>query len=399
MGSIHGLSCGLLVRGNANLPYGVVPGVGPDRLKMLAEGGKIGEKVAPLSETFLGPLVNDIAPNLAKVDGPFHLRLPYIARFATTFEWIIPLEIPYICPQEIPNFHVPIMRGLSTLFGPTLNFEIGDNLLSHTDWWGEGGEGRAPILGKPAAVELVRENGQSVLSLGPNKSKVERAVTERAHLVGSEQVENYANNLIFRLMALWTEMIEKSTPIPLISWGDVISKGIDGIADKFYDVEEREEDLEKQVPKECEELERSMTKFWHMVDKAEGRATTNAGKMAQECSGALVYAGGDLTVGSIHQGVRDPLSAGFFLAQGKVRLESEVTIGAACSLQDTVHGEKLLYYPAFTVASIPAARPMVGGGDWKTRGLFTTYGSQYETTAQPVGLWRARLSSEIRGSL
>ena len=143
-----------------------------------------------------------------------------------------------------------------------------------------------------------------------------------------------------------------------------------------------------------------MASFWKSVELAEVRASKEPKDALQECSGALVYAGGRLTVGSETAGrERTPLSVGFFVAEGAIRLESETTIGSAVSLGDTVHGRRLLFYPPFTHASIPLPRPQKG--DWRTIGLNKKYGDEGTPTfsVRPIGQWRPRLATEVRGEL
>lgn len=397
MGALHGLTSGLLARGDVDLPHGVVPGVGADQLKTIAADGRPGTELAPLSSQFFSKLLNEVAPNLAKVDGPFHPRLPYIARYATAFEWIIPLEIPFVIPQNIPNMNVEVFRGLSYIYAPTLNAELGENLLTHADWWGRGGEGRSPVLAKPVALEVAKKYGPNAYTLSVTPSQARAAVTQRLKLVGPEQMDDFANKLLLVMMSGWTTIITDPSPIPATSYGTLLSKVLEYAAGKIYNLEKRKKSLQDGVPRDMDTLTRAMTDFWTQAARAESRASYTRSSLLQECSGALVYSGGELTVGRRDAGgERTPLACGFFLAQGKVTLEAQDTVGAAVSLQGTVRGQRLLYYPAFTQASLPL--PKSAGADWRARTAVTDYSSAPDGSL-PVGLWRARLASEIRGGL
>ncbi len=397
MGALHGLTGGLLARGDVILPHGVVPGVGADQLKSIAADGRPSQELAPLSSRFFRQLLNEVAPNLAKVDGPFHARLPYIARYATAFEWIIPLEIPFVIPQNIPNMNVEVFRGLSYIYAPTLNAELGENLLTHADWWGKGGEGKAPVLAKPAAVELAKKNGPNAYTLSVAPDAAKAAVARRLKLVGTNQMDDFANKLLLTTMSGWITLVTDPSPIPATSYGTLLSKLMEKIANQTYKLEQRKKDLQDTAPKEVDTLTRSMTDFWTQAQRAESRADYGRKSILQECSGALVYSGGELTVGSRNgMGERTPLACGFFLAQGKITLEAQDTVGAAVSLQGTVRGQRLLYYPAFTQASL--ALPKTANAAWRTRTADTTY-NETPDSAYPIGLWRPRLASEVRGGL
>ena len=109
----------------------------------------------------LNALFQDVAPNLAKVAGPFHTRKPFFASYAATFQLtMVPTPVGTIpVPSPIPlprkNVLVPIFRGFTYAYAPALNASIGENLYTHADWWGFG-QGTVPVLPKIDPMRMVK---------------------------------------------------------------------------------------------------------------------------------------------------------------------------------------------------------------------------------------------------
>ncbi|MEW6278832.1 MAG: hypothetical protein AB1758_09435, partial [Candidatus Eremiobacterota bacterium] len=85
-GQVHPITSAILVNGEVNLPYGVFSGAPlPDVVDWLAT------KVPALGgvNKVLVPFLNDVAPNAAKVIGPFHMRACYFASYAATFKLVV----------------------------------------------------------------------------------------------------------------------------------------------------------------------------------------------------------------------------------------------------------------------------------------------------------------------
>lgn len=403
MGAVHGISSAILVQGDATFPHGVVPGVPLDRIKGVGGDGKVSDNLVAMSHDLFVPLLSDLGPNLAKVAGPFHTRLPYIARFATTIELISleEIEIPFVMPMNFPNFHVLVFRGLSMLYAPTLNFELGENLFTHTDWWGKGGEGKSPVIRKAAAVRLAQSTlANSSYSLSTSSSDATTAISQRKSEIGSSEVEKFSNDLVLQLLAQWAQAISAGTGIPLLSWGTVANNILSQIANNYYNLDNRASKLDGQVPKGLDDLANKMAAIWLEIEQNDDSMTPTEANRVEECPGALIYANGNLTVGSVdNQGLRTPLSVGFFLAGGRVTLESEITVGSAVSLEHAVQGQTLLYYPPFTQASLYV--PQTESLNWMDRAADTSYGPQRSdsrtsaTASLPIGLFQPRLKTEI----
>lgn len=393
LGSTNSISSAILVNGDVSLPQGVVPGVVLDRLNKVS-GGRVTKDSSRVSSELFAPLLSKIAPNLAKVEGPFHSRWPYIAKYATTVEWVGLEEfgVPMIMPEAWGNFHVLVFNGLTYLYAPTLNFEMGENFLTHSDWWGETGEGRPPLLTKPEAFALAQADPDFSLDL--DSGDVKNSVQDRSGRIGSEAVDRFANELVIQLSALWAAAIPGEV-LPFVSVGEILNKIIKDIGDKYYNLEKRKKALESDVPSGTEELTQTMGDVWRAVSDAQASATNDSNTLAQECSGALVYSGGELNVG----GSNSPLSAGLFVAKGDVRLDSDLTVGSAISLGGSVNGKALLFYPPFTHASLYL--PQSEDSEWMTRGLATDYGGHMSDSRQksakslPIGPWNPRVVTEV----
>lgn len=391
LGAVHEITSAVLCEGDVTLPYGVLPGVVLDELPRVTDGKAQAELVAASTALF-EPLLDGVAPNLAKIDGPFHRRFPYVARYATTFEWITELDIPYVIPENFANFHVHVFRGLSALYEPTLNFELGEDLLTHADWWGTKGEGRAALLLKPDAAEAGAALAGSTFSPSLDAlTDLGTELTTRSKQVGSSAVDDLANDLCLALMANWTYGISKSTKIPMVSVGMVISGVLTVVDEELYDLDAREQALDKVVPdSDWSALATAMGEFWTAVDSATAGDPMVLGTLAQECPGALVYGGSSVRVSG---GI---LACGMFVSRGDVTLASDATVGSALSTRGAVTGKSLYYYPPFTRASLYVPQPEPD--DWETRAKASAYGAAMSDTrttkSVAVGLWTERVTAQ-----
>lgn len=352
LGAEHPVTSAIFCGDNFTAPYGILPGVSADLIQ--------GSRPAFFS------LLTDTAPNLAKIQGPFHRRLPYIARFATTFEWIaLDDPLPFVIPENFPNLTVSVFRGLSALYAPTLNFALGENFVTHCDWWGQGGEGRVPMFLKPKAAALA-----NALNLTAPAWDYQFAtkLSQRGQQVSADQVDRFSNDLCLRLAAEWAKAIIAGTGIPLVSWGKVISTVISVVEGDYYSLDQRESDLDGLIPESATEpWKTTLTSFWATVDATNPPADA---VLAQECSGVLIYAGGNLQVGTATRPA--DLACGWFIAEGDIDLQAQLSVGAATSLRDgKIRAQAFYAYPDFTRVSLyqnPAE-----SSDWRERGNRSNY--------------------------
>lgn len=371
VGSIHPITSAVLCEGTVTIPHGILPGTVLDEIPVL-DGDKPKDELVSASTGLFAPLLEGVAPNLAKIEGPFHWRFPYIARYASTLTILsfkgIPL-IPVVAPMQWPNFHVPVFRGLSYLYAPTLNFELGENLLTHADWWGLPGEGRVPMLTKPEVLQLARI-AVGDYSLQLTNQFLRPRLDQRSKQVGEKAVMWFALECAARLRSLWAKAISESTGIKFLSWGTVLSKAFAAI---LSDLDKQEQALEAVVPDSSwKHLEDQITAFWVLVDRSTAGADLGLDNMAQECPGALIYAGGNLNIGT-PANQSSVLACGWFVASGDVILNC-TTVGSVISLDGLIRGKSLYFYPPFTRASL--FLPQQENADWLARGKQSAYGAR-----------------------
>ncbi len=367
IGQLHQINSSIFCGGDFNAPYGVFPGVSAEELATIAQG-QPAQKVAAATQLW-GPVVQSMGANLAKIKGPFFRRFPPIARYATSLEIIsVPEPIPFVIPEEFPNLMVVVCRGLSALYAPTLNFEVGENFMTHCDWWGAGGEGRAPVFAKPTAVALANALG-SAGSWDPQMNvSFSTALGSRLDQVSAEQVDRFSNHLCIALAAEWSKAIIAGTGIPLVSVGKIVSMVIAKIDANYYSVATRERELDAVIPDgSVSSLTGQMNRFWAALNSLSARPDS---ELFQECPGVLVYAGGQIAVGTTSQSAK--LASGWFVSESNILLNCGTTVGAATSLgSGKIKASNFYYYPNFTQASLWISG--VEDTDWRKRALVTGY--------------------------
>lgn len=367
VGKLHQISSSIFCGGDFNAPFGVLPGASADELAVVSKG-QAAQKTAAATQLW-GPILQSMGANLAKIKGPFFRRFPPIARYATTFE-IITLEgpIPFVIPEEFGNLLVPVCRGLSALYAPTLNFEVGENFMTHCDWWGSGGEGRAPVFVKPTAVALANALGAGGTWDPQLSVNFSSALAIRKDQVASGQVDRFSNHLCIALASEWSKAIILGTGVPLVSFGKIISKVLDVIDKDYYSVATREQELDAIIPDaSVSALTNQMNRFWGTFNSLSTRPDS---ELPQECPGVLIYAGGQIVVGTSAQNAK--LASGWFVAESSISLYCDTTVGAASSLgSGKLKASNFYFYPNFTKASLWI--PNSEDADWRTRGVVSTY--------------------------
>lgn len=383
VGAVHPTTAALLATGNVTLPYGVFPGVVLDEVPTMQDG-KPGD-LSVLSRALMKPLLEGIAANWAKIDGPFHDRLPYMARFATTWQ-LIDLEeivIPFCAPMEWTNFQVFIFRGLTYLYAPSLNFEVGENLLTHSDFWGTNGEGRVAVLIKPDALRLgAALSGFSTSAPPLANTDFSSRLTTRQGQISSDKVQALALGLAEQLVeqaALALPGIED----PNIYVGDIVAQLLKDIlgATSLDDWKDQLDGVIGQT--EDDALAGQMTAVWALIDGSAAPQTPLVDDLLQELPGVLVYSGSTLRVGtdSSGDGNGSLLATGMFVAEQDVYLQTLMVVGSACSLQADVEVTNLLFYPYHTRTSVFV--PQGEDPDWRTRGVNNAYGANLPDSRSP----------------
>lgn len=373
MGAVHPGTASVLCTGNVTLPYGVFPGVVLDEVALMQDG-KVGS-LSALSANLMAPLMEGVAANWAKIRGPFHDRLPYMARFATTWQ-LIDLEeivIPFCAPMEWTNFQTILFRGLTYIYAPSLNFSLGENLYTHSDFWGTNGEGRVAVLIKPDALRLGAVLG-SFNALAPplgNSDFSEKLETRKGQISG-DKVQAMALGLAETLGEQAAQALPGVEEVPV---GDIISQilkdALGGV-----DLDGWKEQLDEVLGQGTDQaLASQMTAVWATIDGSAAPQMPPMDTLLQELPGVLVYAGNTLRVGTDASGndTGALLASGMFLAQQDAVIRPQMVVGSVCSLQQDVNVTNLLFYPYHTRTSLFV--PQSESDDWRERGLVTGYGA------------------------
>ncbi|GMU53051.1 MAG: hypothetical protein AMXMBFR33_21970 [Candidatus Xenobia bacterium] len=364
---VHPVTSGLLVQGDVTIPYGVYPAMTLDGLATL---------VPALAEA--STALTTVSSNLAKAAGPFHRRKPYFARYATTFQivkWpfppaIIPMAVPLPTPKNVLN---PMFSSIATIYQVQLNLVLGENFVTFTDWWILG-KGVVPMLPKvdPAALA-----GLSSLSLPvlPEPEDVVDYVKDYALDAGKDMIADLMSKVV-------TSLIQSQLGFPMSLVGDFAGSAVAELTKWVTEADD------------AQKLGGSGGKMAldSLADQIESLLNGGAVKpLLAECTGVLIYSGGDLRVNS--SGLVVPVAVGFLVARGNVSCSTEYLVGAATSETGSVTARNLLYVPEFTRISLylPRNNPNLvdTGLGWLDWALEPAYGKEFDSQ-QSVEIGPAR---------
>lgn len=337
------LNSGIICGGDVRLPHGVGPGV--TFLSMLTKISSDVPLAGTIAQNVLGPLLNDVAPHLAKAFGPFHERVCYFSKFATTFV-VIPelaefgLQGPWPIPLPYNNCMVEIFNAFTKISRIGLNFTLGDNLMTHSDWWILG-EGIVPILPKVSADTLVSAVESQLVAFGNDftpqniLNEVEKEVKQLVPTLIDDVVEEVVQAIIKNIVGEAT--------------GDDACSGSAPKASGQEEEDAVQETLQEVAKSIGGELEKAFeAAISSAADTMETDIADELGPGAmREVSGALVFSGGALNIGG--EGGIAPTAVGLFVANGDVKIQAMHTVGAVSSRTGdvSVQGD-LHFYPFFT---------------------------------------------------
>lgn len=359
VGGVHPVSSALLCQGNVVIPYGVVPA---------ATLGGLGEEVAALKD--LGDLLTRVAPNLAKIDGAFHRRKPYFARYATTFQIVKTPFPPYIIPTAVPlpdpkNCLVPIFGSLSMMYASQLNLILGENFLTMTDWWLLG-QGVVPVVPKvnPAGLMGVL-SGLSLPTL-PSAGEVADYLVDYAKHVGLDMAKDLLSKVI-------TALVKSQLGFPLSLVSGLVGDVVNTLTSWVQEIDKADTYAGNPTGLQLAQLRADLQ------NKLSG---LQAAVLLAECPAPLIYAGKDLTVGA-EAGQSPPVVVGFLASRGNLTSGALFTVGSMISYKGNITARTLLYCPAFTRASLylprdkPQAQPT--GLGWLDWALEYRYGPEFDS--------------------
>lgn len=375
LGQAAPITSAILCRGDLSLKYGVHPGLRVDNLF-----GYVGEvanlrELQTIQEKVLTPLLTELAPNAAKIFGPFHMRKPYIAQFATTVSlyFIIPGPGP-----TYPNILVRIYRMLAAVYGVSMNAVLGENLYTQSDWW-VFGDGVVPIVPRVDAETLV-DNVRNIRFRMPH-------LTDPLDFF-EKRLQQFVERVVTRLIgdAISTALGEIVNAIAnVLQVGKQLSVAAGAIVDTFLNqfrtsindiIHELEKEFELTVEAGVREyVERPLRALVNdLIRQVEGSVEKS---VLRDAPGALLYAGGSLTIGSATD--PPPLAVGMFIAKGMVNVQAERCLGSLLSLEGDVKARKLIFNPFFTTASlyVPKSKPDWNSLSWPAATLECKYGGRH----------------------
>ena len=359
------ITSSILCTGNVTTRYGVHPGMSvTDLVKALADHDR---NLARLHDDLLEPFLTEVAPNAAKVFGPFHVRKPYLAQFATTigFVFIIPHPGP-----TYPNLMVKIFRTLAHTYTVSLNFTLGENLYTHADWWFFG-DGAVPVVprGDPEALIQELSNIQLQIQFPDPEQVAQRLLTRFVNRVAQKLVEQVVATVVTTIIQTVGEVVQGGKQLSEVSTGvvDQLMNGISGDLSTLRD--ELEQEFELALDDATQQfLHRPAINLANDVLRQIDNSILQA--LLRDTPGLLVYAGQSMTIGTDTKA--PPLAVGMFVARGDLRINASQTIGSLVSAEGSVEAKDLLFNPYFTYASLYLPK---GGPDWN---VWLTAGAELE---------------------
>lgn len=380
IGPVQAIDQAILVKGDVNLTFGVLPAIALDDLVLgMAQGNSA---LSGLATDFLDPLVDDVAPNAAKLPyvGPWQWRDPWFAEYATTFEffpWLEEWDLggPWPIPLPYPNCERPIFQYISYLYSALLNLTTGENLYTQSPFW-IFGRGLAPVFLK-VDPKLV-DDAFTGLEWGKLSWKDFEGV---ASDFLTNQLPNFAVGVVQEaITAIMKQLLLDLVPFdPVTCTTDPPEPEVKETAASF---------LEDEVGKFGDRLVEAVET---MAQTMENEVYTDIGNelaknnIYRELPGVLVYSGGKLTIGSA------ALATGFFFANGDVSIGAYRTVGVVASATGDIQAGTLYHYPYFAAASL--FNPAKESDIWKA-GLQFEVPDPGGNAANDVGVPTYRITAE-----
>lgn len=285
-----------------------------------------------------------MAPQAARVVGPFTPRNPWFARFATVF--VIPPKPPIPVPVPLPlsNCYATFFPLFSGAASVQLNLRLGPNFTTMAWPLWIFGRGVVPVLNKvepqvlwPRVDSFPQKVPEIVWSmLGPAieafiVETIKGALIELVVEIGSRAVEAMLKNTIpFNPVACLSFSWDKEGIQP----PSLVSKFLNDLAGMVT------LGLISTVNAIALVVKQEMTR--NLMEPPE--------KMAREAAGLYLYSGGMMTIGTTPS--TTPLATGFFVSGYNLRCNAALTVGALVSLNGRVEANDVAYYPYFTEVNL-----------------------------------------------
>lgn len=362
-GLLSPVSTAILVEGTVNIPYGSFSAT------------TLEDAVDWLAKEYNGPselkdaihlLMNDVAPNLSKIAGPFHTRKPFFARYAATFQLTIvptpvgPIPVPTPIPLPRKNVLVPVFRAFTLVYSPSLNYSLGENLYTQADWWAFG-DGVVPAIIKVHPEPLLRSVQRiNLSSLTPD-------------IDWEDELNKLKDDLLKEGMKFAVEEVGRALVKQVISaaipFGSVVAEVADQIVDAIDQRGDTLEELAKKVVGRT--LEPILGKLQTWADDLKNLVEDQLSEAyLREITGPLIY-GKNILVDD------GRLMSGMLVAEQTVSVGSERFVGSLTSFEGSITANTVYFTPHFTRASL--YKPKATKTNWLERGLEYEYGDKFDS--------------------
>ena len=365
-GEIHPITSALLVDGLVDIPHGTYAAHTIADLVAAMEFPGTEEAADTVRN-----VVEQQAPLLSKLAGPFHLRNSYYARYATTFQLVTIPFPPVVAIAPVPspkeNLWVFAFRAKTLAYTAGLNATLGENLYTQSDWWpfGNGVVPMALNLDLRAAASAAGSARTLVESSELDPAAIEAEVRGFLEQVTSVQtVAMVLEQCVAKLTEEATRILAPGGFGPILDIANAIvdeTKGAEESVDDFY------QDFVNEFQTRMGDHARVL-----MADLLENTHILRADEYLKEYAGLLVY-GRSIKIGPEARQV-----AGMFIAEEDIYSEAELTIGTLLARSGNIRVGNFLYYPYFNQASLYLPQE-VPGETALERAMFQAYGSAHDS--------------------
>lgn len=346
-GEVHPITSALLVEGDVTIPNGTYA------------AHTIADLIAALElpgteegANTVRNLLEEQAPLLSKLAGPFHLRNPYFARYATTFQLVTIPFPPVVAITPVPtpkeNLWVFAFRAQTFAYTAALNATLGENLYTQSDWW-PFGNGVVPM-----ALNL--DLGEALKSAGAAKELLESSELDPAAI--EEEVTGFVETLAERTVS-WAlkEAVAKLTSeaariLAPGGFGPVLDVA-NAIANEVKEDEDGMDDFYEGFVNDFQTRMGSHGKTL-LGELLEDTNVLDANEYLKEYAGLMIH-GRNITIGPDARQV-----SGMLVAEDSITSEANLTIGTMLARNGSIRSNDFLYYPLFNQASLYVPKELAG---------------------------------------
>lgn len=376
---IHPISSALMVEGDINIPHGIYAGhTIPDLISgldpaVLGLSGPAADAINAQLDAGAAQaqqLMGEMAPLFSKLAGPFHLRNPYFARYATTFQLVTIPFPPVVAVTPIPspkeNLHVFAFRAETFAYTVGLNATLGENLYTQADWWpfGNGVVPMALNLDLAGAVGAFTNLTALEEAAALNPEEIQSDVEEFITLLGTRSIQWAISEGIQKLTAEAARILTPGGFGPIVDSITAVINELEGDEDAVEDFYSGfVGDMQDQMGGIARDL---------MGDLLAGTDVMDQDEYLKQYAGLLVY-GRNIFVSSDARQV-----SGMFVAEQDIIIDADLTVGTLMALNGSIDTNDFLYYPYFNQASLYVPLP-VPGETAIDRAQFRAYGAAHDS--------------------